>query len=89
MKRPQLLTFAVPLATVAVFFANFIAFGCGNSFAVFYRAYLAPTSPFADAGTFRLGFIGGTSVGFAFLMGPLANVRRRCRSACKFAYLPY
>lgn len=42
-------------------------------FGIFQRFYTSPESPF-EASAFKIGFVGGTSVGFAFLMGPLSNI---------------
>jgi MFS family permease len=33
-----------------------------------------PDSRFRDVGAFKLGFVGGTGVGFSFVMGPFANL---------------
>ena len=63
------------LTVFAVFLTSFMAFGVGNVWGIYQDAYTnQPDSRFRDVGTFKLGFIGGCSVGFGFAVGPFSNI---------------
>jgi hypothetical protein len=63
------------LTVFAVFLTSFIAFGVGNVWGIFQNAYTnQPDSRFRDVSVFKLGFVGGCSVGFGFAVGPFSNI---------------
>jgi MFS family permease len=63
------------LTVFGVFLTSFMAFGVGNVWGIFQNAYTTePDSRFRDVGVFKLGFVGGCSVGFAFAFGPFSNI---------------
>lgn len=63
------------LTVFAVFLTSFMAFGVGNVWGIFQNAYTTlPDSRFKDVSVFKLGFVGGCSVGFAFAIGPFSNI---------------
>jgi hypothetical protein len=63
------------LTVFAVFLTSFMAFGVGNVWGIYQDAYTnQPDSRFRDVGTFKLGFVGGCSVGFGFAVGPFSNI---------------
>lgn len=63
------------LTVFGVFLTSFMAFGVGNVWGIFQNAYtMEPTSRFKDVSVFKLGFVGGCSVGFAFAVGPFSNI---------------
>ena len=52
-----------------------MAFGVGNVWGIYQDTYTTqPDSRFRDVRTFKLGFVGGYSVGFGFAVGPSSNI---------------
>ncbi|KAF9071293.1 major facilitator superfamily domain-containing protein [Rhodocollybia butyracea] len=63
------------LTVLAVFLLAFVSLGPGNVWGIFQSAYATdPSSRFQQDSTFKIGFVGGCSVGFAFIIGPFSNI---------------
>ncbi|EPT01309.1 hypothetical protein FOMPIDRAFT_1120752 [Fomitopsis schrenkii] len=63
------------MTVFATFLASFMAFGTGNVWGIYQDAYTTRSdSRFLDVSLFKIGFVGGTSVGFGFAAGPFGNI---------------
>ncbi|KAH9924765.1 major facilitator superfamily domain-containing protein [Fomitopsis serialis] len=63
------------MTVVATFLASFMAFGTGNVWGIYQDAYTTRSdSRFLDVSLFKIGFVGGTAVGFGFAVGPFGNI---------------
>ncbi|KAF9061494.1 major facilitator superfamily domain-containing protein [Rhodocollybia butyracea] len=63
------------LAVIAVFLLTFVSLGTGSIWGVFQSAYaINPSSRFQQDSTLKFGYVGGCSIGFAFMIGPFSNL---------------
>ncbi|TFY64370.1 hypothetical protein EVJ58_g2652 [Rhodofomes roseus] len=63
------------MTVIATFLASFMAFGTGNVWGIYQDAYTTRAgSCFLDVSLFKIGFVGGTAVGFGFAIGPFGNI---------------